>query len=77
MTSMGSGAAESCPGAAIFKENKILLVRESNGKWSLPGGWVDVDVCLQDLQSVYSLHCDWRRISAKFRDYREQIFWFE
>ena len=28
--------------AAIFKDNKILLVRESNGKWSLPGGWVDV-----------------------------------
>lgn len=27
--------------AAIFKENKILLVEEKNGTWSLPGGWVD------------------------------------
>ena len=26
--------------AVIFKENRILLVKE-NGKWSLPGGWVD------------------------------------
>lgn len=28
--------------AAIFKEGKILLVHEKSGKWSLPGGWVDV-----------------------------------
>lgn len=28
--------------AAIFKENKILLVRENDGRWSLPGGWCDV-----------------------------------
>ena len=30
--------------AAIFKEDKILLVRENNGTWSLPGGWCDVNV---------------------------------
>lgn len=30
--------------AAIFKDDKILLVRERNGMWSLPGGWVDVNV---------------------------------
>ena len=29
--------------AAIFDNRKILLVKESNGKWSLPGGWVDVN----------------------------------
>ena len=29
--------------AAIFKEDKILLVREKNGTWSLPGGWVDIN----------------------------------
>ena len=29
--------------AAIFKEDKILLVKERNGTWSLPGGWVDVN----------------------------------
>ena len=28
--------------AAIFQGGKILLVRERNGLWSLPGGWVDV-----------------------------------
>ena len=30
--------------AAIFNEGKILLVQENNGKWSLPGGWCDVNV---------------------------------
>lgn len=29
--------------AAIFSDGKILMVREKNGKWSLPGGWCDVD----------------------------------
>ena len=29
--------------AAIFQDGKILLVHESNGTWSLPGGWCDVD----------------------------------
>ena len=28
--------------AAIFENNKILLIQESNGKWALPGGWADV-----------------------------------
>lgn len=27
----------------IFKNGKILLVKENNGTWSLPGGWVDFD----------------------------------
>lgn len=30
--------------AAIFNDRKILLVRENNGKWSLSGGWVDVNI---------------------------------
>ena len=34
--------------AAIFQEDKILLVKEKNGKWSLPGGWVDVDVSVKE-----------------------------
>ena len=29
--------------AAIFKDDKILLVKEKAGVWSLPGGWVDVN----------------------------------
>lgn len=28
--------------AVIFKDEKILLVREVSGLWTLPGGWVDV-----------------------------------
>lgn len=30
--------------AAIFKDGRILLVKENNGTWSLPGGWVDVSL---------------------------------
>jgi ADP-ribose pyrophosphatase YjhB (NUDIX family) len=30
---------------AIFREGKILLVRErSDGRWTLPGGWADVNL---------------------------------
>ncbi len=29
--------------AAVFIDDKILLVHENNGTWSLPGGWCDVD----------------------------------
>ena len=29
--------------AAVFRAGRILLVREKNGTWALPGGWVDVD----------------------------------
>lgn len=34
--------------AAVFQDGKILLVRETSGKWSLPGGWVDVDVSVKE-----------------------------
>lgn len=34
--------------AAIFKDNKILLVHESNDTWSLPGGWVDVNLSVEE-----------------------------
>ena len=27
--------------AAIFDGDRVLLVRERNGKWSMPGGWCD------------------------------------
>jgi ADP-ribose pyrophosphatase YjhB (NUDIX family) len=30
--------------AAVFKDNKILMVKEKvDGRWSLPGGWADVN----------------------------------
>ncbi|MEL7588151.1 MAG: NUDIX hydrolase N-terminal domain-containing protein [Prolixibacteraceae bacterium] len=34
--------------AAIFQDGKILLVRESDGRWSLPGGWVDVNESIRN-----------------------------
>lgn len=34
--------------AAIFKDDKILLVKGKNGTWSLPGGWVDVDLSVAE-----------------------------
>lgn len=34
--------------AAIFQDDKILLVKENNGTWSLPGGWVDVNVSVKE-----------------------------
>ena len=34
--------------AAIFKNNKILLVQENNGTWALPGGWCDVNVSVAE-----------------------------
>ena len=34
--------------AAVFQDGKILLVRERNGKWSLPGGWVDVGLSVKE-----------------------------
>ena len=34
--------------AAIFENGKILLVKENNGKWSVPGGWVDVNVSVKE-----------------------------
>lgn len=34
--------------ATIFEGEKILLVKENNGTWSLPGGWVDVDISVKE-----------------------------
>ena len=35
--------------AAVFNENRILLVNEKiDGKWSLPGGWADVNSSVSD-----------------------------
>ena len=34
--------------AAIFQDEKILLVKERNGTWALPGGWVDVGLSVKE-----------------------------
>lgn len=30
--------------AAVFDKGRLLLVRERDGRWSLPGGWCDVNL---------------------------------
>lgn len=32
--------------SAVFKENKILLVQEDDGRWAMPGGWADIQYSL-------------------------------
>ena len=34
--------------AAVFDGEKILLVRETDGQWALPGGWVDVRLSIAE-----------------------------
>ena len=35
--------------ASVFKENKILMVREKiDGAWSLPGGWADINTSVSE-----------------------------
>ena len=34
--------------AAVFQDDKILLVQEKDGLWSLPGGWVDVNLSVAE-----------------------------
>ena len=34
--------------AAIFQGDSILLVRERDGRWSLPGGWVEVTLSVKE-----------------------------
>ena len=32
----------------IIRDDKILLVQEKDGKWSLPGGWVDANLSVKE-----------------------------
>ncbi|BDR60352.1 NUDIX hydrolase N-terminal domain-containing protein [Lactobacillus xylocopicola] len=34
--------------AAIFTNNKILLVKENDGTWSIPGGWCEVNLSVAE-----------------------------
>lgn len=34
--------------AAIIEQDRILLVKEKDGRWALPGGWVDVNVSVKE-----------------------------
>ncbi|WP_331495340.1 NUDIX domain-containing protein [Schaedlerella sp.] len=33
---------------SLAQDGRILLVKENNGTWSLPGGWVDVQVSVME-----------------------------
>lgn len=33
--------------AAVFRDGGILLVQESTGRWSMPGGWVDYNLSVR------------------------------
>ena len=33
--------------AAVIKNGTILLVQEADGRWALPGGWVDYDLTIR------------------------------
>lgn len=33
---------------AVFKDDQILLVQESDRRWSIPGGWVDVNCSVKE-----------------------------
>lgn len=35
--------------AAIFKDDKILLVQKNNGTWSIPGDWCEVNLLLRKM----------------------------
>ena len=58
--------------AVIFKEEKILLVREkSDNKWSLPGGWADIgltpaEVVVKEVKEESGLDVDPVKIFAVF-----------
>lgn len=41
--------------AAIFKDGRILLVKENDGRWSLPGGWCEYN-CSPAENAVKEVH---------------------
>lgn len=34
--------------AAVFKDGLVLLVQEGDGRWAMPGGWVDYDLSIRE-----------------------------
>jgi len=58
--------------AAIFRDNKILLVKERiDGKWALPGGWADVgltasEVVVKEVKEESGLDVEAEKLLAVF-----------
>ena len=56
--------------AAIFREGKILLVKEKgSGLWSMPGGWVDV---MRRFMDAYGKDLEFCQIQLNYLDYKFQ-----
>ncbi|MBM3632001.1 MAG: NUDIX hydrolase [Alphaproteobacteria bacterium] len=69
---------------AIFKQEQILLVQEkSNGLWSLPGGWADVNLSpseniIKEIREETGLHCTVSKLVGVFdkrKNNPEEIKW--
>lgn len=51
--------------AVIVREGQVLLVKERNGTWSLPGGWVDVNQSIRDNTEKEALEESGLQVRAK------------
>ena len=43
-TVIRDGTEQTIPTAQLVQDDRILLVRERDGRWALPGGWCDYDL---------------------------------
>ena len=55
--------------AAVFQDGKILLVKERDGRWALPGGWCDVNVSVgentvKEVKEEAGLDVVWQKVIA-------------
>jgi len=55
--------------AAIFKNQKILLVQENDGTWSIPGGWCEVNLsvkenCIKEVKEEAGIDIEVKKVIA-------------
>ena len=62
---------------AIFKDNKILMVKEtSDGLWSIPGGWADINLSpsenvIKEVFEESGFNCKVLKIIGVYDNYRQ------
>ena len=64
--------------AAIIRDGKMLLVRERDGLWAMPGGWVDVNQTIRgniikEVQEEAGLAVDVGRLVALHEFHRRNV----
>lgn len=65
---------------AVFKDNKILLVRESeDGCWSLPGGWADVNLSpseniIKEIKEEAGFECEVAKLIGVYDKSKRNIY---